>query len=302
MARILITGANGHLGRRLINALPAEHEVEALVRSQHARRILQSHTAERPQLNVTIADPSNAADVAGVASRCDRAVHLIGMIRGTPDNRYVDSHQRPAQALAQALGDTNIEQVIYVSILGADSNSISSCLRARADVEGIFQSTTKGATIIRVPMVLGERDRASFALKKRARAKRVTLIRADSLEQPIYAGDVVAAMVKALAFGGSKNELFDLAGPVSLPRRELVTRAAALLNNRPSIISLPLSIGMAGVGLLEWLSPKPRITREMLRVLDHDDAIDPTPACAALGLKLTPLDEMLRRCVLSPSA
>ena len=35
----------------------------------------------------------------------------------------------------------------------------------------------------------------------------------------------------------------------------------------------------------------------MLGVLDHDDDIDPRPACARLGLALTPLDETLRRCV-----
>ena len=31
-------------------------------------------------------------------------------------------------------------------------------------------------------------------------------------------------------------------------------------------------------------------------VLDHDDAIDPSEACEKLGIELTSLDEMLRRC------
>jgi hypothetical protein len=35
----------------------------------------------------------------------------------------------------------------------------------------------------------------------------------------------------------------------------------------------------------------------MLRILDHDDAIDPAAAAAALGITLTPLDEMLERCI-----
>ena len=34
----------------------------------------------------------------------------------------------------------------------------------------------------------------------------------------------------------------------------------------------------------------------MLEVLEHDDRVDPGPACRALGLTLTPLDETLRRC------
>jgi hypothetical protein len=35
----------------------------------------------------------------------------------------------------------------------------------------------------------------------------------------------------------------------------------------------------------------------MLEVLEHDDRIDPAPACARLGLRLTPLDITLRRSV-----
>ena len=43
VARLLITGANGHLGRRLISALPHDDEIEALVRSERARQTLISH-------------------------------------------------------------------------------------------------------------------------------------------------------------------------------------------------------------------------------------------------------------------
>jgi hypothetical protein len=35
----------------------------------------------------------------------------------------------------------------------------------------------------------------------------------------------------------------------------------------------------------------------MLGVLEHDDRIDPAPACARLGIRLAPLDATLRRCV-----
>ena len=41
-------------------------------------------------------------------------------------------------------------------------------------------------------------------------------------------------------------------------------------------------------------------SRAMLGVLEHDDRIDPVPACRALGLELTPLDETLRRSLEPP--
>lgn len=297
VARLLVTGANGHLGRRLINTLADEHEVEALVRSDAARRSLLLHVGKQRRLNVSVADPSDAAAVAEVGSRCVRAFHLIGTIKETRANRYTDAHERPAQALVDAAPRTALEHIVYVSIVGADGDSSSQCLRARAAVENILMSAKPVATIIRVAMVLGEKDRASFALAKRASARRVVLFRASSLEQPIYAGDVVNALRYTLKIDASDHRVFDLAGPESLSRRDLVTRAGVVLNNKPSIYSLPLIVGMGLAGLFELIRPEPPLTRNMLQVLDHDDAIDPAPAAAALGITLTPLNETLRRCI-----
>ena len=297
--RLLVTGANGHLGRRLIATLPPTYAVEALVRSHRARATLVAHVGDREHLNITIADPSDADAIAGVGSNCDAAVHLIGTIKETRDSRYADADEKPAQALLQATSRLALKQIIYLSILGADPASASRCLRSRAGAEEILRRAAAAVTVIRVPMVLGEKDRASFALARRAGAKRVVLFRGSSLEQPIYAGDVVAAITNVLQVGAPIGQVLNLAGPTSLARRELVTRAAALHNNRPSIYSLPLFFGSALAYLLELLQRKPPITREMLRVLNHDDAIDPSEAAAALGITLTSLDQTLQCCILN---
>ena len=59
------------------------------------------------------------------------------------------------------------------------------------------------------------------------------------------------------------------------------------------MVSLPLGLGMLMAGLVERVSANPPVTRAMLEVLDHDDAIDAQPAAERLGLELTPLDQML---------
>jgi len=297
MPELLVTGANGHLGRRLIRALPADWRVVAVVRSERARRVLERHVGPRPGLEITLTDPCDPAALAVLAKGTAVAVHLIGTIKETRDNRYADSHERPAHALAAAAERAGCGRIVYLSILGASARSTSRCLRARAAVEAICHSAGIPATVIRVPMVLGEGDRASGALARRAAAKRVFLYRAASLEQPIYAGDVIAALLAACRPAPSSSASHDLAGPVSLTRRELVLRAAATLGRRPRVHSLPLALGLAAAGLMECLVANPPVTRDMLQVLDHDDAIDPSPAAAALDLTLTPLDTLLERCI-----
>ena len=83
-------------------------------------------------------------------------------------------------------------------------------------------------------MVLGEQDYASTALYYRAIKPWSLAFRASSLEQPIYAGDVLKAirLVCQQKLSGS----FDLAGPEVLTREMLVQRAARLLG--PVTLSL----------------------------------------------------------------
>jgi uncharacterized protein YbjT (DUF2867 family) len=113
-----------------------------------------------------------------------------------------------------------------------------------------------------------------------------------TLEQPIDARDLVRALERALEASVERTAL-DLAGPESLPHRELVLRVAALLGHRPRIVPVPLAAVSALAFLLERLAAEPPLTRAMLGVLEHDDCIDPLPAARRLGLVLTPLADTL---------
>jgi NADH dehydrogenase len=293
--RLLVTGANGQLGRRLLATRPAIWQVTAVVRSARAcaalRRVLP---ADSPH-DIVVIDPCDAHALAEAARGCQAAVHLIGTIKEARDNRYADAHERPLAALLDAATTCALKHIVYVSIIGAAPDSASRCLRARAAVEDRLTHAGIPACIVRVPMVLGEGDRASRALLRRARAGRVWLWRGTSLEQPIYAGDLVAAIEVALRTRA--QGMLELAGPEVLTRIELVRRAAVRFGRAPAIHSLPLAFGLVLAGVLETLLPRPRITRDMLRVLDHDDTIDPGPAARRLAIELTPLDTTLARCL-----
>jgi hypothetical protein len=82
-----------------------------------------------------------------------------------------------------------------------------------------------------------------------------------------------------------------------LPHGELVRRAGAVAGGRPRIVSIPLAAARAFAAAAARLAANPPLTPAMLGVLEHDDCIDPLPACRALGIELTPLDDSLRRCL-----
>ncbi len=297
LGRILVTGANGSLGRRLLARLasgrPSGGAVRALVRSRPAAQALAGGPHE-----VRVIDWSDTAALARAAAGCDAAVHLVGILKQTRRARYADAHEGPARALAAAAAAAGLRRIVALSLLGADPASSNACLGSRGRSERLLLDGPVPVTLIRVGMVLGPGDAASRALRGQARAPCLLLVRGGAaLDQPIDAEDVIDAVLAALARPAPGSEILELAGPESLPHHELVRRAARLHGRRPRIVPLPFALARAAARLAErWLSDPP-VTEAMLEVLERDEAIDPAPACRRLGLALTPLDAALRRSV-----
>jgi NADH dehydrogenase len=293
-AALLVTGANGRLGRALIRAVAGRRPVRALVRSERAAaslRELPLPPEQRPEIvQVDWADPDALAEAGAGASDW---VHLVGILKETRSSRYLDAHERPAQALMQAATKAGARRVVAVSILGAEPSSPNACLASKGRADAALLAGAVPATVLRVPMVLGPGEAGALALRAQATAPVTFLVRGGATrEQPIDARDLVRALECALEAPVERTAL-DLAGPESLSHRELVARVAALLGRRLRIVPLPLAAVSALAFCFERLAAEPPLTRAMLGVLEHDDRIDPQPAALRLGLALTPLARTL---------
>ena len=236
----LITGANGNLGKRLITTLldNPQCRVTAVVRSDRAEQAITSlplAPEQRARLVTRVLDYTDVDALRNAAQGCSRAVHLVGILKETRSATYRQAHEDSTAALLQALPDSGVEHLTYLSIVGSSP-----------------------ACVLRVPMVLGEGDYASFALAARARKRLSFTFRADSQEQPIYAGDVVTAIMAA---GSDKVAgALDLGGPEVLTRRALTQRAAAVLGETATVVSLPLSLGFVMARILTALTANPPFT------------------------------------------
>ncbi|MDE0192116.1 MAG: NAD(P)H-binding protein [Gammaproteobacteria bacterium] len=283
MDRVLVTGANGHLGRRLLEEL--KMPTRAVVRSETAASRLRDHD------DVRIVDYTDDDGLRQACTDCTAIVHLVGIIKEGARATYASAHEESTHSLLNAATQGGVGRIVYLSILGASEGSPNACLASKARAESILLESAIPALVIRVPMVLGEGDYASVALLAKARRTVALTFRASSLEQPIYAGDVVDAIAAGLGPDGPTG-IIELAGPRSLSRRALI-RSASGVGTRT--LSLPLALGYALAWLLDRTSRNPPVTPAMLGVLDHDDDIDPQPGAEALGIRLTGLAEMLAR-------
>ncbi len=293
-APLLVTGANGHQGLSLARAIGTPGALRAVVRSPRAAAAIEAlPEACRPTIHQ--ADPRDAAALTEIARGCEAWVHLVGILKETKSASYEDAHERSAEVVRDAAAAAGIRRIVYLSILGSTPDASNACLRSKGRAEQILMDGDVPTTVLRVPMVLGPGEIAAGALRGKAGAPFVLLARGGrSLEQPIDSDDVVAAIRAAASDTSAESRALDLAGPESLPHRELVGRVAQRLGTAPRVVPIPLWLVQCFVALLSLL-PSPPVTQAMLGVLEHDDDVDPGPACAQLGLTLTALDTTLDR-------
>jgi NADH dehydrogenase len=290
-APLLVTGANGRLGRSLLESVAGRRPVRALVRSERAAATLRALPPEqRPE--IVQVDWSDADALARAGAGASEWIHLVGILKESRTSRYADAHERPARALAEAAARAGARRVVAVSILGSEPNARNACLASKGRADATLLGGKVPASVLRVPMVLGPGELGAAALRGQATAPLAFLVRGGAtLEQPIDRRDLVRALLAAAAAPGASAAL-DLAGPESLTHRALVERVAALFGRRPRIVPLPFALVNGLAFVFERLA-EPPLTRAMLGVLEHDDAIDATPALRQLGLALTPLSDTL---------
>jgi len=293
--KVLVTGANGHLGRGLVARLAATPgAVRAVVRSQRAA----DQVAAVATVDTRILDYTDEQALGEAARGCTAAVHLVGIIKETRSARYADAHEATCATLAKAASAAGLERIVYLSIFGSSPRSQNACLASKGRAEQILLGGSVPACVLRVPMVLGPGDFASFSLRRQATSRVLPLPGGGrTLQQPIDSRDVIRAVCAALERPAPISGALDLGGPECLSHRRLVARAAALHGRSPTVLSVPLGLARAGVALLERLLAEPPMTAAMFDVLQHDDRIDTEAACKELDLELTPLDDTLRATV-----
>lgn len=292
---IVVTGANGQIGCALLRELSGRTHtmVRALVRSDRAKKTIEALDLDPPP-EIRIVDYTSPSDMKAALEGMHCVVHLVGIIKESPEARYVEAHEQTCHALALAASRAGLQRIIYLSILGSASQSDNECLSSKGRAESLLLDDRVATTVLRVPMVLGGDDPASASLRRQAQARSLRLVAGGrSLQQPIDVRDVVRAILAAQYAQPGKDLSLDAGGPECLSHRDLVLRAAKLWNNEPRIRSIPMGIARLAVRLMSFFMRRPPVTPAMFEILQHDDQTNPASFTKALDIELLPLSQTL---------
>ena len=265
--KVVITGANGNVGRMLLKHLQASkaYQTIALVRTP----------AQLP-CDRLISNWTSSPVAIEAIHEADVVVHLCGELFAKSAKSYFDANVETTKLVAQS----RAQRVIYISYVGANLTSPNLYLQTKGKAEQILISSGKEAIVFRCPAIINTPDapsRTETALKAVNGSSVRMLGNGKQRQRPIYSGDVVQAIATAIEYG--KPGIYDLTGEEEMSADDLVR----LLNNNPDIAISHIPSWLARIVSLFIPNLPPTFVEVMLR----DCTGDPTRAIAEFGLKLT---------------
>lgn len=282
--RVVVTGGSGFVGRVLCARLAADPRIRRIVlptrRLAHSRALSVLPTVELVEADIH--DPTAAKSVLAGA---DALVQLVAILHGDAA-AFERTHVALPRTLAAACVAVGVPRVVHVSALGVAADAPSQYLRSKAAGEAVWRSSGLAVTMLRPSVIFGADDRFTnlFAALQRV-LPLLPLAGANARFQPVWVGDVAAAVHKALFDPATIGRIFDCAGPEVLTLREIVTRVGAMAGCARPVIALPEPIARLQALLLRLVPGEPPLTRDnLLSMRVPNVASGQQPGLADLGI------------------
>ena len=226
MSRILVTGATGFIGRRLVPALIEKgHEVRAMTR--------------RPEAYDGPGDPVGADvnDAASLTAPLEGVEVAYYLVHSLDDADFERKDAEAARAFAKAAADQGVRQIIYMGGLG-DDGELSAHLRSRRQVEGLLGETGVPVTVLRAAIVVGAGGISWEITRQLVKNLPAMVVPkwATTMTQPIALDDVIRYLVGVLGQDAALGQTYEIGGPDRLTYVDMLRLAAAEGRGRKVLI------------------------------------------------------------------
>jgi len=291
---ILLTGATGYVGGRLLEALEAAgRRVRCLVRQP-------AHLASRvgASTEVVQADLTDRTSLQAALRGVDTAYYLVHAMG--QKNGFMDAEQRAAINFAAAARAAGVRRIIYLGGLADPGADLSPHLRSRLDTGTRLRDSGVEVLEFRASIIIGNGS-LSFEMI-RALVERLPVMVTPrwvrTPAQPIAIDDVLAYLTAALDLPHTGHQIFEIGGPDTVSYGDLMREYARQRGLRRWLIPVPALTPYLSSLWLGLVTPIfARVGRKLIDSIRHPTVVRSREALAVFPVRPSGVREAVARAI-----
>ncbi|HJR84818.1 MAG TPA: NAD(P)H-binding protein [Nitrososphaeraceae archaeon] len=277
--RILVSGASGFIGQRLVKRLlisprTTNWSIRCMTRKPNSfSRYFQNGI---DNLELVQADAQNYSELVKALTDVDVAFYLIHSMEGSSKEwkKFAERDRVAAENFARAVNEAGVMRVIYLGGLTyAPQQELSKHMRSRMEVGEILKKSNAAVTIFRAAVILGQGG-GSFQMLQYL-VERLPLMVCPKWVltrcQPIAVDDVVEYLVRSIGMNETISKTFDIGGPEILTYLDMMRRYGSTLKKSIKIIIIPFLTPRLSSYWIDLITPvKASLARPLIDSLKHE--------------------------------
>jgi NADH dehydrogenase len=270
---VTVFGGSGFVGRHVVRALARRgYRIRIAVRRPDLAGFLQP-LGQVGQIHAVQANLRYPDSIGAAARDSDAVVNLVGILYERGRQRFDAVHRDGAEQVALAAAGCGA-RLVHVSAIGADENSSSHYARTKAAAEVLVRAAVPESIIMRPSVVFGPEDDFfnRFAALAQLSPALPLIGGGHTRFQPVFAGDVAAAIVAAVDGTARPATTYELGGPEVRTFKELMQYVLATTDRQRLLVPLPFAIAKLKASMLQYL-PTPPLTPDQVELLRADNVV-----------------------------
>lgn len=298
--RILVTGATGFIGSRIVKRLLANGHYKVRCMTRNPEIIYELFNLSGDIVEVVKADASNYLELVEALKEVDVAFYLIHSMEGSTKKwqEFSKRDRIAAENFAKAASQTNTKRIIYLSgLIDMKHKDLSEHMQSRKEVGDILRTSKAEVTIFRAAVILGQGG-GSFQMLQYLVERLPVMVCPKwvlTKSQPISVDDMVTYLIKSIELEDTANKDFDIGGPEILSYVDMMKRYSAILNKPLKIVIIPFLTPRLSSYWVDLITPvKASLARPLIDSLKHEAVVHDNEIQKLIPIKLMNFEESIK--------